>query len=206
MVNQLFTIREAFDEGWRLTKEHFGFLIGYQVILYFLIILFAVIGNDSLSALHIFGIVIVNLAQMGLYHAALVITAGMKPQYAELYQNWRLFISWLVASFIFGFVFTLGIILLIVPGCYILARYGLFPFFILDKDLGPIDGLKQAGKATKGIRGHLFLLFIACFALNILGFILLVIGLFVTIPITLLALTFAYRKIISRQDQQLLTL
>lgn len=199
MDDQPFTVGEAIKKGWELTKEYLGFLLGYQVILYFLFILFG--GSHSglgWATWSLFGWILVILVKMGLYNSALLITRDIKPGFDQLYSNWRLFISWVVASILFGIMFVVGLILLIVPGCYVLARYGLFPFFILDRNLGPLEALKQCGKATEGMLWKLFLLFLACVGLNILGFLVLGVGLFISVPVTLLALATVYRQITMR--------
>jgi len=198
----LFTIGGAIKEGWRLTKEHFWFLIGYQIILYVIILLFSGPHPSYLRGI-LFWLaewVLVVLVKMGLYNSSLLIAEGLKPDFDQLYQNWRMFLSWIVAGFLFGIMFTIGLFLLIVPGCYVWAKYGFFPFFILDKQIGPIEALKQSGEATKGYRWPIFLLFLACVGLDILGFLLFGIGLLITTPITLIALATVYRKIAYRHQ------
>lgn len=195
-VQQPILIGEAFKEGWKLTKEHLGFLIGYQIILYFLAILFSGAHRGfAWSAWHILGWIVVILAKMGLYNSILLISVGIKPTFSQLYANWHLFFSWVVASFLFAVLFIIGLILLIVPGFYVWARYGLFPFFILDKGIGPIEALKETAKATEGMRWEIFCLLLACAGLNLLGFLCFGVGLLFTVPITLFALTRAYRQI-----------
>lgn len=86
-------------------------------------------------------------------------------------------------------------LLLLIPVVYLAVRYFLFPFFVLDKDMGPIEALKASAKATEGHRWFLCLLLLVLTLLNIGGAILLGIGLLFTIPISALALTWVYRKL-----------
>ncbi len=201
MDMQPFSISESFQEGWRLTKANLGFLIGFQIILFLLTLLFSG-GHEGIrwASWHVLGWILVILVKMGLYNSTLLITAGVKPGFDQLYRNWRMFVSWVVASILFAIMLVIGFILLIVPGCYVLAKYGFFPFFILDKNIGPLEALKQSGKATEGIRWPIFLLFLACLGLNILGALLLVVGLLITIPVTLLAVATVYRKITTQKS------
>lgn len=197
MTNEpVFTIGKAVQKGWEMTKEYLGFLIVYQIVLYILVALFASshygFGGKLLG---LAGWVLIVLAKMGFYNSMLLIINQIKPTFAQFYQNWRLFLSWIVANFLFGIMVVIGLIFFIVPGCYFIGKYGLFPFFLLDKNLGPIEALKQAGNATKGLRWHIFLLFLACLGINILGLLLLGIGLLFTVPITLGALASVYKSI-----------
>lgn len=194
-----FTIGGAIKEGWELTKKHLGFLIVYQIIL---LILIGAFGGlmDSHPVAHTIGWIIIALASMGFYNSALLITSGITPTYDELYKNWRLLVSWIVAHLLFEILFIVGFILLVIPAFYFLARFGLYPFFILNKDLGPIESFNYASLASEGVRWPLFLLFLACIGLNILGALFFIVGLFITVPVTLLALASVFRKLTNVQD------
>lgn len=199
MENQLFSISDALKQAWKFTKENFFFLLIYQIIL-FIILGFLGTAQEKWewSILHLLGWFIVILGKMGLYNSSLMIVDEQKPHFDQLYTNWRLLYSWIVASFIFGVAFVIGLMLFIVPGLYIWARYGFYPFIILDKNSGPLEALNLSAEITHGNRWHVFLLFFACTILDILGALFFGIGLLITIPITLLALAIVYRQLASR--------
>ena len=174
--------------------------------------------------------IIAMVPQMGFYNSALLITAWIKPAYDQLYKNWRLLLSWFVAGILISILLIVGYAISSVPALlgvyyfdshanlplillyvasfllfvfvnlYVFARYGLYTFFILDKGLRTLEALKRAEKATEGIRWQVALLFLACFAVNLLGLLLLVIGLLFTVPTTLLAIATVYRKISYRAE------
>jgi uncharacterized membrane protein len=193
-----FTIIGALQEGWKLTKENIGFLILYQIILYFFTFLAGGAQTDWRWVFgHFLAWIIVILGKMGLYNSALLITAHTKPGFDQFYQNWRMILSWIVSSVLFGILFLIGFALLIVPGFYVWARYGFYPFFILDKKSGPLEALRQSAEATEGIRWPIFLLFLTCAGLDILGLLFFGIGLFIAAPVTILALAIVYRQITS---------
>ena len=200
-----FTISGALREGWRLTKDNIGFLIVYQIILYFILFLTeSTPGNWKWALLSFLGWIVIILGKMGLYNSTLLITGGIKPRFDQFYQNWQMLFSWIVSSFLFGIMFVIGLVLLIVPGLYVWARYGFYPFFILDKKCGPLEALEQSSIATQGIRWPVFLLFLACAGLDILGVLFFGIGLLITVPITLLALATVYQQITnpSKKDNE----
>lgn len=91
-----------------------------------------------------------------------------------------------------------GFILLIVPG--VIASLGLAfaPYLTIDRGMGPIDAYKGSWHITKGHKWQLFLLVLALIGLNILGALALLVGLLVTLPITLIATAHAYRVLESR--------
>lgn len=196
MNEKNFSISAVLKEGWELTKVNIGFLVVYQIILYAVTLLLGgTEGGWKMAPLHLLGFVIGTLGNMGLYQSSLMMTTGNKPGFDQFYKNWPQFLNWIVANFLFGVMFVIGFILLIVPGFYVLGRYSLFPFFILDKNLGPLESLKGASDATEGIRWQMVLLNLAVLGVNILGMLFFFVGLLITIPVTLLALAIVYRRL-----------
>ena len=107
---------------------------------------------------------------------------------------WR-FVGAYILLMIITFV---GMLLLVVPG--IIAALGLFfsLFLVIDRGASPIQALKESWRITKGNKWRLFLLYLVVLILNLLGALLLLVGLLVTVPVTWLALTHAYRKLASQ--------
>lgn len=211
---QSWKIGNFISEGWKFTKEHLGFLISYVIIGLVMSLLFSGVadalmeqGRTLLAILmHLAGWVVGTFIQMGLYNSALLITSGIKPGFNQLYSNDKHFVSYAISSILFSIMVLIGFLLLIVPGFYIMARFWLFPFFILDKDMGPVEALKAASEASEGKRWFLFLLILVLVLLNIAGALLLGIGLLFTIPITFLALALVYRRLTNTEkDVTLIT-
>lgn len=199
MRNKFFSISGAIQEGWELTKINVGFLVVYQIILFILMWLFGDLKeNWKLSPIHLVGWIIIMLGKMGFYNSALLLTRGLKPSFDQFYNNWRLLLSWIIAGFLFGIMFVIGLLLLIVPGLMVWAIFGFYPFFILDKGSGPIEALQQSAEVTKGMRWHILLLFLACAGLDLLGLLCFGVGLLITAPVTLIAMASVYRKMIGQ--------
>ena len=104
---------------------------------------------------------------------------------------WR----YLAGQILTGIIVVIGLILLIVPG--VIAALGLMftSYLVVDKGRGPIEALKESWRITKGHRMQLFVLVLAIVGINILGLLALVVGLLVSIPVSMLAMVHAYRKI-----------
>lgn len=101
------------------------------------------------------------------------------------------------AALLAGLAIFLGFILLIVPGIILSILFMFVGYLAIERRLGPIAALKESTRLTKGSRWKLFQLALLALLLNILGFLALIIGLFVTIPVTLLATVHAYRTLSS---------
>ncbi len=98
----------------------------------------------------------------------------------------------------YGAVMTgLFVIVSVIVSIYIGIRLQFYEFFIVDKNEGVISSLKKSWQITKGnvLKLSFFLLLSA--GLNILGSIFFLVGLFVSIPVTMLAYAFVYRKLLN---------
>lgn len=61
---------------------------------------------------------------------------------------WRYFLVNLILLVGIG----IGLVLLIVPGIYVLIRYFLSPFFVIDKNAGLMESFRKSSETTNGIK------------------------------------------------------
>lgn len=105
------------------------------------------------------------------------------------------FVYYVVGQILVGIIVIVGLLLLIVPGVIASLALMFTSFLIVDKGMGPIEALKESARITKGHRMALFLFVLAMVGINILGFLALIVGLLVTIPVSMLALVHVYRAL-----------
>ncbi|MEM1312129.1 MAG: DUF975 family protein [Patescibacteria group bacterium] len=86
-------------------------------------------------------------------------------------------------------------ILAVLINLVISIRFSFVVQFIVDKDLGPLNSIKASWTATKGKFTRLLLFYLQLLGLNILGLLALGIGLLITIPLTNIAVTYAYKEL-----------
>lgn len=110
--------------------------------------------------------------------------------------NPQAFVRYILGQIVVGLIVVAGLVLLIVPG--VIAALGLMltPYLIVDKGMQPIDALKESWRVTKGHRMQLFLFVLSLIGINVLGLLALVVGLLVSVPVSMLAVVHVYRKII----------
>lgn len=106
-----------------------------------------------------------------------------------------LFIGLPYLALIFLNVPEVVLILLIIPALIVSLVFGFAFYLVVDRDMHAIAALKESAHLTQGHRKQLFLLLLAVIGLNIVGLVALIIGLFVTIPVTVLAMMHAYRTL-----------
>jgi len=108
------------------------------------------------------------------------------------------YIKYAIAAAIVGFFTVVGLIALIIPGVILILMWMFVKLLIVERNLNPLDAMKESSRITKGSRWELLLLLILIIVMNIVGAILIGVGLLVTVPITLLAITHAYRVLAAK--------
>ena len=103
-------------------------------------------------------------------------------------------------SLLAGIIILLGFVLLIVPGIIAGIMLMFVGYLVIEEKLGPIDALKKSAALTKGNRWKLFQLALLALGLNILGFLALLVGLFVSVPVSFLMTVHAYRTLSGRKE------
>jgi uncharacterized membrane protein len=121
-----------------------------------------------------------------------------KPDLSRIKELLPLVPSYLVGKILYGLIVLVGLILLIVPGIIWAYMFLYVGYLIIDRQLGPIEALKESRVITSGYKMDLFIFSLVVGVINIVGAILLLIGLLVTIPVTLMASAYVYRKLSPR--------
>ncbi len=209
--------------GWETYKKRPLFFIGTVILIVLLSgILSAFTPDEVRSPFHLFLaaiVVIVNIViEMGL--VAFALKANDSVEHVMLKDMWRPQSFWkYVAAKILTGIITAGpiviiggalglngplwlgttLFVLLIPAAIWAVIAGLALIFatylIVDRDFGPIVAIKESVRITKGHRWQLFLLACALILINILGAIALLVGLLVSIPVSLLAIAHAYRTL-----------
>ncbi len=207
MTKQKFFIGEAVSFGWNTTKNNLGFFIGFLIVWGLLYIVPYIIAMRMMEVNTFLGIVfwVANFVLpiviwLGFVKIALRFCDGEKGRFSDLFSQYRLFFKYLFASILFGLIVIGGMLLFIVPGIIWGIKFWFFDYFIVDKGLGPIEALKRSSAITKGMKWDLLGFGFTLGVINLLGALFLLVGLFVTIPTTMIALVFVYRKLLAQTE------
>ena len=202
-----FDISEAVQFGWDTTKSNIGFFIGLLIVMglieYVPDIIAVIIEEDApiLSIIiQIASFVLSMIIVMGLIKICLRFCDGEKGEFSDLFSCYPLFFNYLIGSILYWLIIMVGLILLIIPGIIWAIQFQYYSYLIIDRGLGPIDALKKSSEITKGVKWDLFVLSIVLGVINLLGLICLVVGLFATIPTTMVAIAFVYRKLLAQTE------
>ena len=197
-----FSMGEALSFGWETVKSNIGFFIGLLIVAFLIENIPSMISQffqsdyPFISALFALASAILGMVvQMGLIKVSLQFCDGTKSKLDDLLATFKLVGNMFVASILYVLIVCAGFLLLIVPGVIWFYKYSLFAHFIVDKGLGPIAALKESGVATQDAKWDIFIFQWVLFFINVAGALALFVGLFVTIPLSLLAYTYIYRTL-----------
>lgn len=201
------SVRECLRASWQEFKSRPWIFVGaYAVIFVASIVANLPRSLSQQAAPHAWGVgFVVFLISVGLSFlvsmgkTAFFLKAHDAPQQAELSDLWhpRPFWKFAAVSVLAGAATILGLILLIVPGIIIGIMFGFALYIVIEKQSDPMAALRESAAITKGNRWKLFLLGLALLGINIVGFCLVLIGLFVSLPVSTLAIVHAYRVLSS---------
>ena len=93
-----------------------------------------------------------------------------------------------------------GMILLIFPMFIWGIKFQFFPYFIVEKGLGPVEALKASSRITMGAKWDLLGLWSVLGVIVILGMLCLGIGIFAAMPTVMVAVALTYRKLLSQTE------
>jgi uncharacterized membrane protein len=101
----------------------------------------------------------------------------------------------ILASILVGVVTAIGLVLFVIPGLIMVFLSWWTLQFVIDRHDSAIEGVRSSFRAISSQAGPVFLLALALIGINVLGAIPLGLGLLITIPVSSIASTYAYRVV-----------
>ncbi|WP_069387627.1 hypothetical protein [Cellulosimicrobium cellulans] len=148
--------------------------------------------------LSVVGSIIGYLVTAFFTRGALDETAGRRPDVAAFFRIGNV-VNVVLAAVLVSILTTVGLFLCILPGLAVMA-FSVFVYNVtLDRDQDAITAIRSSWSLVAKRFGSVLLLLLALLGINILGAIPLGLGLFVTIPLTYVAVAFAYRRLLGEQ-------
>jgi uncharacterized membrane protein len=193
------SFRDALSTGWRLTKSRFPLLLAFVGTLLLLgAIRFALenpIESQGIKVVLGIGFQLLNwYLTFNALGVSLKLIDDKPVEYADLWRPQSQFWFYVLATLLYGLITALGTLLLVVPGIILGLMFMFYGYVMIEKSLGPIEALKESKRLTQGVKMDLFFFSLLAIGLNILGMLALVVGVFVTMIVTYLAIAHLYRQ------------
>ena len=195
----------AIGVGFRTFREHWQPFIGIALIT---IVVTAIIrslggtsGNwyqqDNTVRSFVFGLVaqavglILAAAQI---KGALDAVDGKEVTLGSMFEGWDK-VKVIIAAVIVSVLTVIGFVLLIIPGIIVAFLTYYTQFYVVDRDLSPVEALRASVAFTSAHLGPLVVLTLLAIGVLILGAVCLLVGLLVAFPTVLIAAAYTFRQL-----------
>jgi len=125
----------------------------------------------------------------------LKVARGESYEFGDIFKGTPYFGGILVANLLTGLGVVFGLIFLIVPGIFLALAWSLAVPVLVDRQLGPIEAMKESWHLTTGHKGNIFLFGLLMFGVAILGLLACCVGVLVVGPIGQIAWVYIYLRI-----------
>ncbi len=209
-VGTALSVGDAIGYGWRRFKANPWTWIAVVVIAAIIqSILNSLLGERSALRVDTFGqsvftfawivgsivsVVVGYLINAALVRGALHEVDGERPTIGSFFRFTNVG-NVILASILVGVATAVGLILFIIPGLIILFLSWWTLQFVIDRHDSAVEGFRSSFRAISSQAGPVFLLALALIGINILGAIPLGLGLLITVPLSTIASTYAYRVV-----------
>ncbi|MDF2697398.1 MAG: hypothetical protein K0S65_5781 [Labilithrix sp.] len=207
---QPWEVGEAIKRGWEIYKAHWAPLtFGYLVITLIggapgqvapMLTLAGTLseGTSTYYAVHvplsILGWLVAEFFMAGFTRASMRAVRTNDASFGDFFAAGERFLPFVGMSFLKTLAIAVGLLLLIVPGVIAGLGFANAPFFVVDQRLGPVDSLRASWDSSEGQKGNLFMLGLAELGLMIVGIVACCLGLFVAVPVMMLARAIVYTR------------
>jgi uncharacterized membrane protein len=126
---------------------------------------------------------------------------GRPAEFADLFKGFNFFIPALVAMLVITLFTFAGSLLCVIPGLVVAAMYKFTYLFIVDKRMDFWPAMQASHNVVRNdyFGFTMFLLLMAL--VNLLGALCCIVGILVTIPVSMAAITVAYQELVGFDPQ-----
>jgi uncharacterized membrane protein len=169
-------------EGWEMVKDDLGVYVALALVTLLLGAMVPFIIQGPLTA--------------GFFIFCMKKTLNRHAEFADLFTGFNFFVPALVASLVIALFVSIGTLFCIIPGIVIAASCKFTYLFIVDKRMDFWPAMQASHAVVKNDYFGFTMFLVAMTLLNVLGFVCCLVGVLVTIPISVAAITVAYRDIV----------
>jgi len=184
---------DLFTKSYEKIKKNIGIVLGLYfgpILIFFLLIMTAVgipavitSASGSSNAANIIAIISGTLVFVGIILFFLIYTAVIQTLYLQLARDkkptlnsvWQearpRVVDVFFATILSGLVILGGFLLFIIPGFFMIRRYYLVSYFVIDKKLGAREAMKQCSAKSIKASGYVWGVLGVTLLLSLAGFI-----------------------------------
>jgi len=153
------------------------------------------LGNLYNLIIHLSFLITFSGLQVGFINICMKLYTSKNPGFIHLFKYMKRGPNFLIAQLTYLLVIMIGMLLFLIPGFYLGAKFSFFGFDIAENNTTPMNSLRQSATLTKDMLGKLSFHYFLLILLNLFGAAWMGLGLFVTIPISVLTMTSLYKQL-----------
>lgn len=205
-----FSIMEAIKAGWNIftTRPWFFIAIAVIQIVISAVIPFVaqalftyVLRFDEETVGMLVGITrfVVSILSfvigIGILRIFIESAEGKKPDFNEIFETKGVIIQYILLSIVVGAISFIGYMAFIIPGIIVGLLFAFSSYILVSEQTGFVEAMQKSRQLTKSVRWKLLGLFFVIGILQLIGFLMLGVGIFVTGPVGSLAAAYVYLKL-----------
>jgi uncharacterized membrane protein len=162
---------------------------------------FALVGLIYVLVNSVASIVTQGPLQVGLHMFCTRKLFKRRTDVGDLFKGFDYFLPSFVAMLIIGVFVFAGSLLCVIPGLVLAAMYKFTFLFIFDKKMDFWPAMEASHAVVKGDYFGFTMFMIVMALINVLGFLCCIVGLLVTIPMSVAAITVAYSECVGFEQR-----
>lgn len=198
-----FSVTGALNLGWRLVMRDFGTILKLWLAALVLMmgpqLLTSAMREDLPGLIFIVSLgvwVLQMVVSVGLVNVGLMIARNKGVRVMDLLEvQAKTVIGYMVAMVLVGLGVFFGLLLLVIPGIWLALYFSMTQYVLIDKDMGPVEAMQKSGELTQGVKWQLLGFSLSAVFINLIGALMLGVGLIITIPWTWMAGLVIYLKL-----------
>lgn len=182
-------------QGWELFKQYIPGFVGFVLLVLLIQLILQAVGWLG----QLVSIIITGPLGAGWYIVSAKLLQRQTVQFGDFFAGFRYFLPLVLYTVVASLLIMLGFVLLIIPGVYLLVSYTFATLLILDRRLDFWQAMETSRKTVQRHWFGIFVFLLLLLLLNLGGALLLGVGLLVTIPWSMCAITVAFHEIFGLQ-------
>jgi uncharacterized membrane protein len=139
--------------------------------------------------------------QVGLHLFCAKKMYNKRAEVGDLFKGFDFFLPSFVAALLIGIFAFIGFLLCVIPGLVVASMYKFTYLFILDKRMDFWPAMQASHDVVKNDYFGFAMFLLVMGLINILGFLCCIVGLLITIPLSVAAITIAYQEIVGFEQR-----
>lgn len=189
-------IGKYFGRGWEICKQNLGGFVGFTVVLVLIGLALGALPERLAGLRSIINLVISGPLVAGFYIVAFKLMKQQAVAFGDFFRGFNNFLPLFLTNLLVSIFTAIGFILLIVPGIYLAVAYLFSIPFVVGRKFDFWEAMESSRKVITKQWFGIFVFLLALLGINIVGALLLGVGLLVTIPLSSCAIAAAFEDIV----------